>query len=141
MSWARMLLNGTAKRLDYGYTGECDFCGGGATLYNTEAIRATEFRKEYNGTGEDWDQILQIAGNGHKIWSSDVEFFHFHQKDYDEYGTKRWRYTEIMDSLIALHERWGIRNVAVECFADMVARGIPLQDHQKEAVKKIMEAV
>ena len=138
MSWARMLVNGTAQRMKHGFTGECDFCGGGATLYNIDALRATEFRKEFNGTGEDWDQILQIAQNW-RVYCTDVEFFHFHQGDYDEYGTKRWRYTEIMDSLIALYERWGIRNVAVECFAEMVSKGIPLQAHQQEKIKQIME--
>jgi len=139
MSWARMMDRGNAKRMDHGFTGECDFCGGGATLYDTSVIRATEFRDEFNGTGEDWDQILQIAQMGYKIWSTDVQFYHFHQKDYEEYGTKRWRYTEIMDSAISLYERWGIRNVAVEVFAEMTRRELPLQAKQKEAIKKIME--
>jgi glycosyltransferase involved in cell wall biosynthesis len=139
MSWARMLVNGTAQRMEYGFTGLCDFCGGGATLYEVAALRGSEFRKEFNGTGEDWDQILQIAGAGYKIWSTDVHFFHFHQGDYDEYGTKRWRYTEIMDSALALYTRWGIRNVAIEVLADMVSRGLPLQAEQRKVMDKVME--
>jgi len=139
MSWARMLVNGSAKRMDYGFTGECDFCGGGATLYRLDALLETEFRSEFNGTGEDWDQILQMARNGWRIIGTDVHFFHFHQGDYDEYGTKRWRYTEIMDSALALYDRWGIRNVAVECMAEMVSKEIPLQAHQAEKIKQIME--
>jgi len=137
MCWARMLVNGVAQRMDYGFTGECDFCGGGATLYDVEVLRDTEYRKEFNGTGEDWDQILQVAGAGHKIWCTDVNFYHFHQQDYDEYGRNRWRYTEIMDSAIALWRCWGIKNVALECLAEMGARGIPLQAEQKEAIAEI----
>jgi GT2 family glycosyltransferase len=141
MSWARKMNNGTAERLPYGFTGYCDFCGGGATLYDIEALRATEFRSEFNGTGEDWDQILQIAANGGKIYCSDVEFFHFHQGDYDEYGTKRWRFPEILESALSLYDRWGIRNVAFEVAAEMTGRGLPLNGDQRAAINKIMEAV
>lgn len=138
MSWARMFVDGNAKRMTYGFSGECDFCGGGATLYDINALRATEFRAEYNGTGEDWDQILQITKMGYKIWCCEVNFFHFHQQDYDEYGLKRWRYTEILDSAIALFDCWKIRNVALELASEMISRNIPLQIEQRKKINEIM---
>jgi len=138
MSWARMMAGGRAERMDYGFTGWCDFCGGGATLYDIEALRKTEFRSEFNGTAEDWDQVLQMNKMGYRTYCTDVEFFHFHQKDYDEYGTMRWRYTEILDSAIGLFNRWGIKSVATEIVSEMVRRGIPLQHHQREQVKEII---
>ena len=136
MSWARMLAGGNAKRMEFGFTGWCDFCGGGATLYDIDALRQTEFREEFNGTGEDWDQILQMGELGYRTYCTTVNFLHFHQQDYDEYASLRWRYTEIIDSALALYRFWGIKNVVCEVAAEMVARGIPLQEHQKQGVKE-----
>lgn len=139
MSWARMLDRHDAKRLPFGFTGYCDFCGGGATLYRTEALRQTEYRGEFDGTGEDWDQILQMRLNEWKVFCADVTFFHFHQKDYDEYGSERWRFTEIMDSAIGLWKRWGIKTVVAEQAAFMITHGIPFRPEQREAIKEIID--
>lgn len=139
MSWARMLRDGESVRMKYGFEGWCDFCGGGATLYDIEALRGTEFRREFNGTGEDWDQILQMSENDWRIRCENVKFFHFHQSDYDEYGVDRWRYSEIMDSGIGLWDRWGIKTVVAEQFAAMIKRGIPLLPEQQKRVREITQ--
>ncbi len=137
MCWGRELVDGQALRLKYGYTGWSQFCGGGATLYDVTALRETQFRAEYNGTGEDWDQLLQMHSAGWRCFCTDVQFFHFHQDDYEEYGAERWRFTEIMDSAIALYKYWGIKTVVVEQAAEMVKRGLPFQPHQKKVIKEV----
>jgi len=138
MSWARGFDGGDVKRLAYGYTGPCDFCGGGATMYRVDAIKSTQFRPEYNGTGEDWDQILQMRENGWQSYCTDVSFFHFHQSDYLQYSQDRWRNSEIMDSAIALYERWGITTVVAEHLQTMIKQGIPLTEKQREIIKRIL---
>lgn len=137
MCWGRGLDGSHVRRMEFGYTGFSDFCGGGATLYNVDALRQTEYREEYNGTGEDWDQILQMRQNGWRVFCSDAQFFHFHQSDFDLYSRDRWRHSEIMDSALSLFERWGIVTVAFERRAFMAEKGITLTDEQRKRFEKI----
>ena len=138
MCWGRGFDGHNVKRFEFGFTGFCEFCGGGATLYDVEALRQTEFRPEYNGTGEDWDQILQMRQNGYRVFATDVQFFHFHQKDYEEYSQDRWRHSEIMDAALALYDTWGITTIVAERYDFMLKHGISLTEEQRERMREII---
>jgi len=129
LSGVRRVEYGEVMKAPWLYVGEGDMCHGGATLYRTEALRATEYRPEYNGSFEDWDQILQITQDqGGTVWGSTVVGFHQHldesrQADYWDY---RWRWLEVLTAALAAWDRWGIRRGVRNTYRDLLAYGIDI---------------
>jgi len=107
-SGVRVLSGREMTRAPFLYLGRGDASLGGATLYRTESLRATEFRAEYNAGFEDWDQTLQMTRAGGEIHGSEAVVSHKHLPDSDAYNADRWRWSELLDAAIALYDRWGV---------------------------------
>jgi len=125
--------------LPYGSWGRVEFCAGGCTLYRTDALRATEFRPEYNAGYEDWDQTLQMTRElGMDIFTSRAVFFHTHQRDMVDYVVDRWRMTELMDAAIAIWRRWRIRTGVRVVARAMIKMNARMQDEQWDVYREVM---
>lgn len=123
---------------DWGFTGNAELCQGGATLYRTELLRQTEYRPEYNGSFEDWDQTLQLTQDlGATVWGSRANVNHVHGFESVEYAADKWRWPEIIESALAIHERWGIktalRKTVETCLHQNVRIRADLWDQIKQA--------
>lgn len=139
-SGARYIQNGTIQAHPFGYTGECDICHGGATLYRMEALLKTQFRPEYSCGAEDMDMLLQLKRDyGYGVQSCDVILHHDHEPQC-KYDSQRWRDVDILDSAIALWHRWGIASKAVFAACRCVQNGVGIRTDQTQAVLQIMQA-
>ena len=140
ISGARYIQNGTIQAHPFGYTGECDICHGGATLYRTEALKKTEFRPEYSCGSEDMDMLLQLKrDHGYSIQSCDVILHHVHEPQ-GKFDRQRWRDVDILDSSIGLWHRWGIATKAIFQACRCVQHGVGIRSDQSHAVLQIMHA-
>lgn len=126
--------------MPYGCQTQGDCCAGGCTLYDTEALRRTRFRPEFNAGFEDWDQTLQLTQNlGYTLWGcKEATFFHNHQADSEPYYKDRWRMTELMNAAIAIWTLWGIKTAMQTVFGKMHAMRYPLQRQQAVTVLNVL---
>lgn len=119
ISGARFVVEGSVSSPGVGKIIFSPMCHGGATLYDGDALRATEYRQEFSAGYEDWDQTLQITQDqGGKICGSDVLLFHVHgaESRAPEYTAPRWRWDDLLRGAIAMHERWGVTQAARSAF-------------------------
>ena len=92
------------------HEGQAPLSCGGATLYRLDVLRDTEFRPEFNGGYEDWDQTLQITQDLKKnIYGSRATVFHKHMNECKDYFSDRWRWRELTDSALGMWDRWRVR--------------------------------
>lgn len=127
------------RQYDLGYEGPGELCQGGATLYKADILRNTEFRSEFNGGYEDWDQTLQITQDlGCTIFGSRACVFHKHMPENKDYFKERWRWTELMDSALGMWDRWRVRTPVDKVLPNMIKNEIRLSD---EHSKRVMEVI
>jgi len=121
------------------YRGEGDLSLGGATLYRTEALRKTEYRKEFIGGYEDWDQTLQIKNDLNlKIQSSNATLFHYHMAESQGYFSDRWRWVELMDSALGIFDRWKIRTGVDKVLKHFIDNEITIPREQVERITEVL---
>jgi len=121
------------------YRGQCDAAAGGCTLYDRDVLDATEYRPEFSGGFEDWDQTLQITRDlGRTIYASPAVFFHNHGPLDHDYYVDRWRYTEVMDAAVGIWKRWRIKTAVTNTAAEMLKRGVPFTKEQADVFSGVM---
>lgn len=142
-SGARFVEHGARSRTMHqhkpGYIGEAPACCGGATLYRTDVLRATEFREEFNGGYEDWDQTLQITQDLKKrIYATPATAFHYHMPENGPYCLDRWRWRPLLESAIGIWDRWQIRTAIDNTLLHFLKNNMSVPRDQME---KAMEAL
>lgn len=109
-----MDLKGDARIVrqhELNYEGDAPISLGGATLYRLDVLKETEYRPEFSGGFEDWDQTLQITQDLNRtIYGSRAIVFHYHQAECRGYFEKRWRWRELFEAALAMWDRWQIRS-------------------------------
>jgi O-antigen biosynthesis protein len=97
------------------FIGRGDACLGGATLYRTDVLRETEFREEFSGGYEDWDQTLQISRDLKRgVYGSRATVFHRHLPESESYFADRWRWRELFESAFGMLDRWEVRTAVAK---------------------------
>jgi len=127
------------KMKHLGYIGKSQMAAGGCTLYRADALKDTEYRKEFDGGYEDWDQTLQLTQNlGYEIWGSRASLFHNHYKLDNGYELDRWRFNDMMESALGIWDRWKIRTAAAAVFGDLMRMGIKLSKDHTNRIADVM---
>lgn len=127
------------RELPANHEGTVPLCLGGATLYETDVLRQTEYRPEYSAGFEDWDQTLQISQDQKRpIATCRATVFHNHQVESLQYAVDRWRWHDLLDGAIAIWRRWHIRSAIDNSLRQLLASQITISDEQYEAVREAL---
>lgn len=121
----RKVQDGTVKAFPYMHTGPAKMCHGGATLYQANALRATEYRPVFCAGYEDWDQTLQISDEGGLIVGSDVTMIHLHGAESfaGEYFSHRWQWGDLLTGALEIWRRYGIISGVTNSYSLTVRNG------------------
>jgi len=119
ISGARVVHDGIVKVPKALIEVRVTMCHGGATLYDAESLRATEYRSDFGAGFEDWDQTLQISQDqGGTVYGSGVLLFHVHgaESRAKPYMDARWRWDDLMRSAVAMYDRWGVKTGVISSY-------------------------
>jgi len=134
--WGNALI---VEQYDTNYEGQAVACCGGATLYRTQALHDTEYREEFAGGYEDWDQTLQMTQELNKtIYGSRATVFHKHMPECKDYFPDRWRWAELMESALAMYERWNIRTGVDKTLTHYIKGGVVISPEQASRAMKVL---
>ena len=129
----------SVKQHEVGYLGQAPLSCGGATLYKLDTLKATEYRPEFSGGYEDWDQTMQITQDlGRGIYGTQATLFHKHMPECKDYFSDRWRWRELMESALGMYDRWNIRTGVDKVLAHFVKNEIVIP---KDQAARVMEVI
>ncbi|MBW1784787.1 MAG: glycosyltransferase [Deltaproteobacteria bacterium] len=129
----------TVRHHEVNYTGTAPICVGGATLYRFDALQATEYRPEFAGGYEDWDQTLQISKDQSlNIYGSRSTVFHRHLPECRDYFADRWRWADLMESALGMFDRWKIRTAVDKVLRHYLEKEIVIS---REHAERIVEVI